>query len=454
MTYLRKTFIWIIILVGIGGYSFLDLENARLNEVAKEEATRLFPFGPDEVLSIVIKKEESEIEIELERWEDGWRVVKPYMAKADTKAVEKFLVQVTNSRNDAEYVMESEPSPERLAEFGLAIPTLFLTLKIGRELTEHTLIIGDRAPSMGVAFAQIQGEKPVYRVLADVRSEADKDIHYFRDKSVLRLNTMMIDQVAINRPESSIRVKLPADGKWALEKPIQARADHIRMFELMNTYANAEVKEFVVESKDDLASYGLDKPRIELTFWISGDSAPTTKLKIGNRSPKKRGYYVSMSDRENIFLIGEKEVDLVPTDPNDLRSRELFFIERDKLERIEIHESSKSIVIVKGVDKEWRRSKKDGEIVDFNLVKAFLDELLELRIDDFLKGDKKKAAAYGLEPPRARLLLWMEGSSVPIGVKVGKTTPAGNSVYATYGGSSEIVVFSDEIKRILRTYLF
>jgi hypothetical protein len=452
MRYFRKTFIWIIVLVGIGGYSFLDLESTRLDEVAKEEATRLLPFGPDEVLSIVIRKQDSEIE--LERWEEGWKVVKPYEAKADTKAVKKFLVQVTDSKNDAEYVMEEDPSAERLAEFGLAIPTLFLTLKTGKELTEHTLILGDRAPSMGIAFAQIQGEKPVYRILADVRSEADKDIHYFRDKSVLRLNTVMIDQVAINRQETSIRIKLPLDGKWMLERPIQARADHIKVFELMNAFANSEIKEFIAESKDDLALYGLDKPKIELTFWMSGDSEPTIKIRIGDRSPKKRGYYASMSDRDNIFLLGEKEVDLVPYDPNDLRSRELFYIERDKLKRIEIHEASKSIVIVKGLDKEWRRGKKDGEIVDFNLVKAFLDDLLEIRIEDFLTGDRKKAVDYGLEPPRARLLLWMEGSGVPIGVKVGKTTPAGNSVYATYGGSNEIVVFSDEMKRILRTYFF
>ena len=198
MRYFKTTFIWIIVLAAIGGYSYLDYEKTRVEEIKKDEETRLFPFYPKNVLAIVLKKENSFIE--LERWDEGWKIVKPLEAKADDEAVEKFLGYVTDARNDAEYVMDYDPSPERVAEFGLTNPTVSVTLKTGKELTEHTILFGDRAPSKGVAFAQLKGEKTIYRVLAYARAEADKDALYFRDKTVLRIVPVMIDQLVIQRP--------------------------------------------------------------------------------------------------------------------------------------------------------------------------------------------------------------------------------------------------------------
>ncbi len=450
MRYFKTTFIWFIVLAAIGGYSYIDFESTRIEEIRKDEETRLLPFSPKEVLSIVIKKEESILE--LERWDDGWRIVTPMTAKADGVAVEKFLGYVTDSRNDADYVMDPDPTPERLAEFGLAEPKLFATLKIGKKLEAHTLVFGDRAPSMGVAFAQIEGEKPIYRVLAAARGEADKDIYYFRDKSVLRLNPVMVDQLAVKREGTSIRAALPLDGKWVLEKPIEDRADHVKVFALLSLFANAEVKEFIVESKENLETYGLDKPLVDIVLWQSGDSEPTVIISVGKRSPEKRGYFVSMSDRENIFLLEEDVINAIPRHANDLRSKELFFFERDQLKRIEIREIKKSVVLVKDSHKEWRRNNVDGEQVDFNIIKEFLGELADTAIDEFVVDNTESLADLRLDPPNLHLLIWPEGSAVPLSLRVGKKTPTGNMVYAISGSQSDVVLLDSRIERVLRTY--
>lgn len=450
MRYFKKTFIWIIILVGIGGYSFIDFERTRIEEKRKDEATRLLPFRPDEILAITIKKEDKELE--LERWEDGWRIVKPIKAKADGEAVEKFLGYVTDSRNDADYVLDSDPTPERLVEFGLFKPSHYVTLKVGKGLTPYTLAFGDRAASMGVAFARLEGQKPVYRVLAAARAEADKGVYYFRDKSVLRLNPVMLDQVSIRRNGTTIRVKLPDSGKWELETPIKARADYTKVFELLSNFTNSEVKEFIAENKNDLKSYGLDKADIELLFWLSGDSEPTVRLKVGDRSPKKRGYFVSMSDRDNIFLLEENVINSIPRSPNDLRSRDLFFFEKDRMKRIEIREEGKSVVIVKDKGNEWRRNNIDGEKVNFNLVKEFFEELLDTKIKEFISDDINDPGKYGLDAARITLLIWPKDTAVPINLTLGKKTPSGNRLYARTGSEKEILVLNDRIQRVLRTY--
>ncbi len=450
MRYFKKTFIWIIILVALAGYSYIDFESTRLKEVEKEQATRLLSFSTNEILSVTIKKEGRILE--LERWEEGWKIIAPIKAKADSDAVEKFLGHITESKNDADYVMEPNPTPERLVEFGLSKPTLYVTLKVGKELSPHTLVFGDRAPTMGVAFAQLEGEKPIYRVNADARAEADKDVYYFRDKSVLRLNPVMLDQLMIKRAEGSIRVKLPENGKWVLEKPIQARADHKRVFDVLTAFANAEVKEFIVETKEDIQSYGIDNPQTELFFWLSGDGEPTVRIQVGNRSPEKRGYFVSMSDRDNIFLLEEGVINAIPRYANDLRSRELFFFNKDRLKRIEIRELKKSVVLVKDKKKEWRRNNVNGEPVDFNLVKEFLGEIVDVKIEEFIAAGVKEFGQYGLETAKIKLLMWPEKSAVPISLSIGKKTPTGKHVYARTGGQKEVLELDKRIETVLKSY--
>jgi len=450
MRYFKKTFIWIIILVALAGYSYIDFESTRLKEVEKEQAARLLPFGTNEILAVTIKKEDRILE--LERWEEGWKIIAPIKAKADSDAVEKFLGHITESKNDADYVMEPDPTPERLVEFGLAKPTLFVTLKAGKELTPHTLVFGDRAPTMGVAFAQLEGKKSIYRVNADAKAEADKDVYYFRDKTVLRLNPVMLDQLMIKRADGSIRLKLPDDGKWVLEKPIQARADHERVFNVLTAFANAEVKEFIAETKKDKQSYGFDAPQTELFFWQSGDADPTVRIQVGNRSPEKRGYFVSMSDRDNIFLLEEGVINAIPRNANDLRSRELFFFEKDRLKRIEIRERKNPIVLVKDKQKEWRRNTINGEQVDFNLVKEFLDEIVEVKVEEFVASGVKDFGQYGLETARIKLLIWPEESAVPLSLSIGKKTPMGKHVYARIGGQEEVLELDNRIETVLKSY--
>ncbi len=450
MTYFKKTFIWIIILVAIGGYTMLDFKSTKVAEQKKEEESRLLPFTADQVLALTIKKDSGTLE--LERWEKGWKIVSPINAMAKNETVEKFIHEVTDSRNDSEYVMDPNPSPERLTEFGLAVPTITLTLKVGKELKEHTILFGIRAPMMGVAYAQLQGQKPVYRVNADCRAEADKDAYYFRDKSVLKLNPVMVDQVAVNWEGSPMLFKLSESGIWKVEKPINARADQKKLLEFIGTFANTEIKEFISEKKEKVAAYGLDKPSAVLKLWLSGDSDPAVQIDIGKRSPEKRGYYCAMSDRDAIFILEEKAVNSVPRSADEMRSKQLFFYESEKLKRIEVRNAEKSVVLVKDSENEWRKGSIKGEKAEFTVVNEFIDELKNFETKEFVSSDLRDMRQYGLDPAVTQAQLWLEGSSAPIALNLGKTSPAGY-VYAFSTSEKGILTLDERTKRVLETFL-
>ena len=450
MKYYKATFIWVIILAAVAGFGYIDWEKTRVDEERKDQESRLFKFDISQVVAIVLEKEGSAMEIE--RWEDGWRITKPLSAKADSDAVNQFIEHVTMSRKDADYVMDPAPTPERLQEFGLAKPTVTLTMKVGPELTPYTLFFGERGPTMGIAFARIKGDEAVYRVLADARSEADKDAYYFRDKKILRFNPVIVDQLAVNTGEQNIRLRLPEDGRWWIEKPISARADHNRVFEVMGMFFNSQVKEFVDETRENLDKYGLDKPAAKLSFWQSGDSDVTVSISIGDRNPEKRGYYASMSDRENVFLVEEELVNAIPRSAEDLRSRQAIYFENDRLARIEIHQTGKMMSLVRDPDKEWRKGSVTGDKVDYNHVKELLDGLSSIKVRDFVTDKPGNLMEYGLNPPSAQILLYEDSNPAPMYLSLGGKTPAGY-IYAQSGAEKSILAIDESVRGILNLIL-
>jgi len=158
-----------------------------------------------------------------------------------------------------------------------------------------------------------------------------------------------------------------------------------------------------------------------------------------------------MSDRDNIFVLDEDLIHAVPRGVNEVRSKQLFFFDKDKLKRIEIHDADKSIVLVKDKDKEWRRDNVKGEVLDFNLVKEFLEDLTSMKIEDFVEGGLGNLARFGLSPAKTRLLVWPEESSVPISLSIGGDTPAGH-VYARSGGGNEVIELDSRVRKVLHTY--
>jgi hypothetical protein len=450
MRYFKKTFLWIIILAALGGYFYLDVETTKKKEIEKEEATRLLPFTPVDVLELELKKEGSLIL--LQRWEDGWRIEKPIKAKADSKAVEKALGYITQSRNDADYVMDENPTQERLAEFGLINPQLEVTLRVGKELKPYTLIFGERAPTKGVAFAILKGSPRVYRVLADARAEADQSLYYFRDKTIFKTEPHMVDKVEVLKENKNIKLELPMEGKWNIISPIKGRADMIKIIEIVSKFKNSEIKEFIDDEPKDLKAYGLYPVKTKLSIWLSGDESPTETIFIGERDKKKRGYFAKMEKKDNVFLIEENMVDLLPEDAEELRERSILFFEEEKVNKIEVKYPDKEIVVAKTPEFEWKILKPKESEFDFNIVKDFLKNIREFKIKEFISEGHEGLKMYGLDNSNSaiKLLIWEDGNNIPHELNIGSINSKGDGIYVWTGEQDAVVLLDDKIRGVIK----
>jgi hypothetical protein len=450
MKYFKKTFLWIIILAVLAGYFYLDVETTKKKEIEKEEAARLLPFKPEEVVELELKK--GDTTILLQRWEDGWRIEKPIKAKADSRAVEKALGYITQSRSDADYVMDENPAQERLAEFGLINPQLEVTLKVGKAMTPYTLIFGDRAPTKGVAFAVLKGIPKVYRVLADARAQADQELYYFRDKTIFKTQPVMVDKVEIMNGDKKIRCELPMEGRWGIVSPIKARADMIKIIEMISKFKDTDIKEFIEEEPKDLKMYGLSPFKTKLSIWLSGDDKATETLFIGDRDKKKRGYYARLDGKDNVFLIEEGMADLIPEDAEDFRDRYIIFLEEEKVNKIEVKYPDREIIVVKTPDFEWKMQKPKESEFDFNVIKEFLKEMKGFKVEKFIaaQGLSPDLRKYGLEHPAMKLLIWEDGGTVPHELHIGNADSKGEGIYAWTAEQDGVVLIDEKVREVIK----
>ena len=441
MKYFRKTLLWVILLAVLGGYLYIyEIRGGKEREQAAEEATKLFRFTPDDVVELELKKAGSLIH--LTRADKGWLMEKPVKANADNKAVQSVLQYITETRNDSKYVMDENPSPERLTEFGLANPYLQVDLAI-KGGTSKTVYFGDRGPTQNIAYAIVKGDPRVYRVLADARGEADRDDYYFRDKTIAHFKTYEVDKVEVNTNGQSMRAELPMQGKWEITKPIKTRADVVKIMELLSKLIEGEVKAFIDEEPRDLNLYGLNPPKAELSLSAGGENKGGTTLLFGDKDIKKRGVYAKYKDTPNVFLLEEDVWDIVPRDVSHLRDQMVFFFEEEKVEKIQIKKPGREVVWEKPAQLEWRQKIPADAPVQFSIIKDLLEKLKGVNVKEFVADKPKEIHTFGLDKPAYTIKIWEQGSKIPQELLIGNLENNNRLVYALMEGNSVILLGSE-----------
>lgn len=445
MKYFKKTLLWIILLAILGGYLYLyEIRGGEEREQAAEEARRLFHFTPDDVVELELKKAGSHIQLIMTG--DSWMMEKPVRAKADTESIRKVLQYITETKNDAKYVMAENPSPERLIEFGLANPYLEVNISIKGDPSPKTIYFGDRGPTQNIAYARVKGDPRVYRVVADARAEADRDEYYFREKKIVYFKPFEVDKIEVAVNGQAMRAELPMQGRWEITKPIKTRADVVKIMELLSNLSDGEVKAFIDEEPKDLSLYGLNPPKAELSIWESGDKDNATTLLFGDKDIKKRGVYAKHRDAPNVFLLEEDLWDIVPRDVSHFRDHMAFFFEEENVERIQIKSPERDIIWEKTPQLEWKQKTPKEGPVQFSIIKDFLERLKGLRVKEFVVDNPEGLGKFGLDKPAYTIKLWEKGADKPQELLIGKGDSKNRAVYALLEGSSVIMVGSEIIE--------
>jgi Domain of unknown function (DUF4340) len=352
---------------------------------------------------------------------EGWMLTEPIRAKADQRTVDEVLDGFVEGKR--EKVIAEQAAD--LADFGLKEPSLVVEATVKDVATPAVLHIGARTPTMGGYYAREGDQSKVLMVPTSLYSKFEKTVFNLRDKTVLALGQSQVKRVEVHQGDQLVAVESEGDKGWKMVAPLEAKADKTKVNDLISTIDGAKVKEFLEETPQDLAKYGLNPPRWRLTFYIGDDRAEKSLL-LGDEDTAKSGLNAKRGAMDNVFLVETKLLEKLPKEASDWRDRALMAFKRDDVERVEIRDGD-SIVEVACVencgkipDDRWQLKQPLEAKADAVKVRTLLRNLEELKAKAFITEAADDLGAYGLDHPAVQIHIWIKAKSEPVTILLGR----------------------------------
>src|SRR5215813_1647408 len=219
-------------------------------------------------------------EMELEKKDTHWDILKPLRARADDQKVNDLISQVTSARI-GEFVADDRGD---LRAYGLAEPRGSITLfdqdqkkdqkvemgesiKVaGKEDKGQTLQIGAISDKdkeqVNVRFAPRGSVYTLPRKIEEILNTKPADL---RDNHLVRIDTNILDRITIDAPAKTKTVLARTDGNWTIANRDNALADSGAVRRMIDALQNERVTKFVEDVASNLPKYGLDKPKFQFS---------------------------------------------------------------------------------------------------------------------------------------------------------------------------------------------
>jgi hypothetical protein len=280
-------------------------------------------FNPDEVKEITIQSAAEPAKpartVRLVHPKDQWKMEEPAGVTADSEQVLLFL----NKLHDLEVGgWVDNPTPERLAECGLAAPAMTITLRTQPDAAPSTILFGKPAEKPETCYARRGEQGPILIVPAELYESLAVGHLLFVSRTMLEFNKDDAAAVRIVRPDGAVALE-QRSGHWTITEPAAGEASLPRVENLLYGLAFLDAERIAAEKPESLAAYGLDAPRIQATVSLKPAEAPNSAapaappvlktLLIGKELPGGDSYAM-IAGGERIFVLKGATVNLFLAD--------------------------------------------------------------------------------------------------------------------------------------------
>jgi hypothetical protein len=384
-------------------------------------------------------------EIELAKEQDNWQLVRPIKARASNDAVVDILTKM-NQTQISKFVSENKSS---LGPFGLDSPTDVLTL-YGGEGKKFEIEIGNAVPSNPQAvYAGLPERNTVVEVSKAFASLFNITPNDLRDRKIARLNSDLIDRVTIENAGQPKIVLAREENRWHFVSPASAPANANNIKRLIQEMNDDEVIEFVSDTATDLAKYGLEQPKLKITFssYASENTAESnagevilSTLEFGN---SENGVtYARLQEEPYIFSIADQIFSDLPKTKFSFRSLDILNLKRDELMSVNVERAGEEpLDLVRDAKSKWvlkghENRQNDGQI------QLFLTALTGLRAAAWA-GDP--SPEYGFDQPSVELKIsYQSGEQIrEAGITFGKAN-SGNQHFGMCTEEEGVFLVDDE----------
>jgi hypothetical protein len=341
-------------------------------------------------------------EMELQKKDDHWDIVKPLRARGDDQKIADLIAQITTARIQ-QFVADDHGD---LHGYGLAEPRGTLTLYTQDDKQGQLLQIGGvpekEKDQRYVRFAPRGFVYTVPKKIEEILSTKPDDL---RDRQLVRVDTNILDRITI-APADKTKILLARKGEnWTIASLNNTLANSGEIRRFIDTLQNERVTKFVEDIGSNLTKYGLDHPQLQLTF-SSFASENTAETKAGEQPFATIAFgkvdgdnvYTRLADEPFVVAVRRGLVDKIFTDPLQWQELSIFQFKPEQIHRFSIA-TEKELSMERDEKKQWRWLKGSGEINQAN-VKSLISALANLHAVRWLGTT---ASRHGLDKPQLTL---------------------------------------------------
>jgi hypothetical protein len=366
--------------------------------------------------------------IEVARDQDNWQLVRPIKARASNDAVVDVLTKL-NQTQISKFV--GADKSRNLSSFGLDSPDDILTL-YGGDGKKFEIDIGGPVPSNAQAvYAGIPERNSVVEVDKAFANRLNITPDDLRDRKIARLNSDLIDRITIASSGQQTIILAREENRWHFLSPMEAPADPTNIGRLIQELNDSEVTEFVSDTATDLAKYGLDQPKLSITFssFASENTAESnagevvlSTLEFGK---SENGVtYGRVREEPYIFSIADQVFDSLPKTKFNFRSLDVVNLKREDLVSVHVEKAGEQpLDLVRGPKGIWELNDL-AERQNDSQIQVFLTALTGLRAA-FWSGEPSHDTDFN-QPVLAIKIVYKDGDqNRETEIKFAKA-PAGN----------------------------
>ncbi len=279
--------------------------------------------------------------------EGRWRTAQTDPVKAQEEVMAEQSVpdapETAAAEDDLDDVMipsDLEPKPEKKRARKKKKKTLPLLITLG---VFALLFLGYAAMVWLIPARQKADDSPkmVYTPLVTYTSDQITDIDFeYRDGYAYTLNlTRYLNDSGYNVTAYSVAGK----GEFTYDQEKFSR--------MVAQIAEISSGTIANENPVDLSIYGLDVPKVKVTYHIFDENGMSTKgitLSVGNAAPIGSGHYGMVEGDNNIYVIGFAEADYLVTTDYDYRDLTLLSIDDyiNQIQSVSIHRGEDDDLVV------------------------------------------------------------------------------------------------------------
>ncbi|MHC4713260.1 MAG: DUF4340 domain-containing protein [Planctomycetota bacterium] len=359
-------------------------------------------------------------QVEFEKRDFDWQIVKPFEAAADNNSVKELLDVFKDARIEEQ--VTAEGVPER---YGLDVPRGSFSF-VQAESEPASVIFGGEADELTV-FAKRRDTPGVFKVSKSLFDRLATPALEFHTRGMQTISMDKAEEIKIVRGSRTYRLKPAApigvSRDWNLVEPAEAPSNPMVVPRIILGLATTTASALVERAPSDLAQYGLDEPSVRVSVKVGEEEPQPKALLLGNVA-EGGDWYAMLEGGDLVFKMAR---DVAKVFRQELRRPQVFSFGRAEATRVEFRRDEETWSIVKA-DGTWTVESPEGSKVDSAMVEDELYHLSALETPEFVRYETTQLEQYGLLKPRA--VIRIETPSGVAALSVGDTEQSGHH-YAT-----------------------